>query len=113
MHLLYSDENFSLIAVKYLRLLGVDILTVQEAGKANQKIPDEEVLAFANAMERSVLTGNRRDYIKLHQINPNHAGIIVCTEDTNFERLASRIYEAIANEVSLRGRLIRVNRPQV
>jgi hypothetical protein len=33
-----------------------DILTVQEAGKGNQRIPDEEVLAFAIADNRAVLT---------------------------------------------------------
>jgi hypothetical protein len=55
----YTDENFSLAVVKFLRDLDHDVLTVQEAGKANQKIPDDEVLAFATStMERTVLTGN-------------------------------------------------------
>jgi hypothetical protein len=33
--------------VEFLRLLGHDVLTVQSAGKAGQKITDPEVLAFA------------------------------------------------------------------
>ncbi|CBN55406.1 MULTISPECIES: DUF5615 family PIN-like protein [Kamptonema] len=108
---LYTDENFPLQVVAFLRVLGHDVLTVQEAGKANQGIPDEEVLAFAVSIERTVLTGNRRDYMKLHRSHPNHTGIIVCTEELNFQRLATRINEAISAEEILTGKLIRVNRP--
>ncbi len=60
---LYADEQFPRIVVKLLRALGHDILTVQEAGKANQRIPDEDVLAFASADNRDVLTINRGDFI--------------------------------------------------
>ncbi|GAB4203494.1 MAG: hypothetical protein Fur006_57930 [Coleofasciculaceae cyanobacterium] len=37
---LYADEQFPRETVLALRTLGHDILTVQEAGKANQQIPD-------------------------------------------------------------------------
>jgi hypothetical protein len=57
------------------------------------------------------MTLNRRDFIQLHRLQPNHAGIIVCTEDRNLERLAAQINEAIAAEETLRSKLIRVNRP--
>ena len=50
--------------------------------------------------------------MRLHILQPDHAGIIVCTEDPEFERLATRINEAIAAEQTLQGKLIRVNRPQ-
>jgi Holliday junction resolvase len=53
--------------VKYLRELGHDVLTVQEAGKANQRIPDEEVLAFATENDRAIITQNRKDFIQLHR----------------------------------------------
>ena len=46
---LYADEQFPRIVVKLLRALGHDILTVQEAEKANQRIPYEDVLASAIA----------------------------------------------------------------
>ena len=39
---LYADEQYPFPVVKLLRTLGHDILRVQEAGKANQKIPDSE-----------------------------------------------------------------------
>lgn len=107
---LYADEQFPKIVVKLLRDRGHDILTVQEAGNANQRIPDEDVLAFAISNNRAVLTINRSDFIRLHSLQPDHLGIIVCTEDLDRERLAARIDEAIIN-VDLSKILIRVNRP--
>jgi len=108
---LYADEQFPKIVVKLLLELGLDILTVQEAGNANQRIPDEDVLAFAISYNRSVLTINRSDFIRLHNLQPSHAGIIVCTEDINSQRLATQIHEAITNTVDLTNQLIRINRP--
>lgn len=49
--------------------------------------------------------------MKLHRLHPNHAGIIIYTEDLNFEQLANRLHEAICNSEPLNGKLIRVNRP--
>ena len=108
---LYADEQFPRIVSELLRTMGHDVLTVQEARKANQKIPADEVLRFATAENRAVLTLNRRDFIRLHQINPNHSGIIVCTNDPDRPRMAARIDETIANTQSLDGTLIRVVRP--
>ncbi|MDF0553926.1 DUF5615 family PIN-like protein [Kamptonema sp. UHCC 0994] len=108
---LYADEQYPFPVVKLLRALGHDVLRVQEAGKANQKIPDDEVLAFATSNDRAVLTINRPDFIRLHRLNSDHAGIIVCTNDQNWERQATRINEAISTLETLRGLLIRVNRP--
>lgn len=76
---LYANENFPRRVVEALRILGHDVLTVFEAGNAGQSISDEEVLAFANRDHRAVLTLNRRDFIRLHRIQPDHSGIIVCT----------------------------------
>ncbi len=107
----YSNENFPLPVVEALRALGHDVLTVQEAGKANQEIPDDKVLAVASAENRTVLTINRRDFIRLHRQQPQHGGIIVCTADLDFTRQARRIHEAVAKLPSLADQLIRVNRP--
>ena len=108
---LYANENFPLPVVQKLRNFGHDILTVREAGKADQAIPDDEVLAFAVAESRIVLTLNRRDFIYLHKSQPNHAGIIVCTYDADFIGQAQRIHEAIKAKTTLDGQLLRVNRP--
>ncbi|MEG4504926.1 DUF5615 family PIN-like protein [Microcoleus sp. F6_B4] len=109
---LYADEQFPRVVVELLRALGHDVLTVQEASNANLGIPDEDVLAFAVAKERAVLTLNRIDFIRLHASQPNHAGIIVCKDDQqDRHRMATRISEAISNVETLRGKLVRVNRP--
>jgi predicted nuclease of predicted toxin-antitoxin system len=107
----YSNENFPLPVVEKLRALGHDILTIQETGKADQALPDEKVLEFAAAENRAVLTLNRRHFIRLHQENQTHGGVIVCTFDADFAGQAERIHQAISGHSSLSGQLIRVNRP--
>lgn len=70
-------------------------------------------MAFAVSNEREVLTLNRGDFIRLHRSQPDHAGIIICTQDSNWERQATRINDAISAEETLSGKLIRVNRPSM
>ena len=108
---LYSNENFPQQVVDTLRQLGHDILTSKEAGTAGQAVPDEEVLNFARANNRAVLTLNRRHFIRLHEEQPAHAGIIVCTFDPNFSGLAVRIDSALRSHTQLSNQLIRIVRP--
>jgi predicted nuclease of predicted toxin-antitoxin system len=109
MALLYADEQFPLPVTRLLRDLGHDILTVQESGNAG--LPDPDILEFAILQKRAVLTQNRRDFKRLHQLCPDHAGIIVCTDDRNLKALATRIDLAIEIEQTLTARLISVVRP--
>jgi DNA-binding NtrC family response regulator len=106
----YADEQFPKATTIALRLFGHDVLTVQEAENANLKIPDEDVLAFATDKNRAVLTLNRYDFIRLHRQSSAHAGIIICSENTNFQRLAEKIHEAVSPFISLTEQLIRVYR---
>jgi hypothetical protein len=108
---LYSNENFPIPVVEELRRLGHDVLTIQETGKANQEVPDDQILAFACAENRAVLTINRKHFIRLHRKQKDHSGIIVCTFDPDFTRQAKRIHEAIKPLPSLDNQLIRVIRP--
>ncbi len=108
---LYSNENFPLPVVEELRRLGHDVLTIQETGKAQQSLPDEAVLASASTEGRTVLTLNRKHFIRLHSGLPDHAGIIVCTFDPDFAGQAARIHAAIESHSLLSAQLIRVNRP--
>lgn len=108
---LYSNENFPIPVVEELRRLGHDILTIQETGKANQEVPDDQILAFACAENRAVLTINRKHFIRLHRKQQDHSGIIVCTFDPDFTRQAKRIHEAIEPLSNLDNQLIRVIRP--
>jgi hypothetical protein len=107
---LYSNENFPLPTVEALRRFGHNVLTSLEAGRANQKISDSEVLAFAVNEWRTLITLNRRHFVRLHDLTPAHRGIIVCTFDANFEDQAVRVHSAIEAFESLDGKLVRVNR---
>lgn len=110
----YSNENFPQGTVEALRQLGHDVLTSHEAGRSRQSIPDEDVLSYATEQNRVVLTLNRRDFISLHNTTSgNHAGIVVCTQDVNYQAQAKRIHEAITGIEPLSGQLLRVNRPNV
>ena len=107
----YSNENFPLPAVEALRGLGHDVLTIQETGRAGTALPDEEVLAFAAAEQRILLTLNRKHFIRLHERGVPHTGIVACAFDRDFIALAQRIHETVAAKSDWGGVLLRVNRP--
>lgn len=106
--LLYADEDFAFPVVKELRLLGHDVLTVQEDGRAGAA--DFQVLARAHALGRAVLTHNRRHYERLDRQGHDHSGIIAVKQDPDYVAVATRIDLAIKSQASGRWRL-RVNRP--
>ena len=112
MAMLCSNENFPKPVVEELRRLGNDVLTVLEVGQAGQAISDVEVLAFATSLGRAVLTLNRKHFIRLHQEQPIHAGIVVCTFDPDFFSQAERIHALLQLHPQRQGQLLRVNRPQ-
>ncbi len=98
--------------VEILQNLGHDVLTTKDAGNDNKRIPDEEVLAFAIAEKRIVVTFNYNHFKRLHRFQPDHFGIVICTEDRDFQALEHRIHEAIeAHAGNLEKQLIRINRP--
>jgi len=105
----YSNENFPHGAVEALRNFGHDVLTSLDAGMANRRIPDQDVLAFATGENRILLTLNRKHFIRLHAANNYHSGIVVCTQDNDFVGLAHRIHTAV-NPDAMTGVLVRVNR---
>ncbi|MGV3659087.1 MAG: DUF5615 family PIN-like protein [Prosthecobacter sp.] len=105
---LYANENFPVEAVHRLRELGHDVLTTHDIGKSNQGIEDDSVLQFAVETGRCVITINRKDFIRLHRSNPQHAGIIICTQNRDFASFAARIDDAILQSSALAGQLIRV-----
>jgi predicted nuclease of predicted toxin-antitoxin system len=108
---LYADENIPKSIITILRELGHNILTAQEAFKANQRIPDSEVLTYATQIHRAIITLNRNDFVNLHKVVEKHAGIIVCREDHKHpHQLAQRIHARILTYTSLDNQLIRVNK---
>lgn len=109
---LYSNENFPLPVVEKLREFGHDVLTIQDTGKANQAMSDEDVLAFATEKQRILLTLNRRHFIRLHNKRQPHAGILACTYDSDFSAFAKRIDNAIREQIDFSQTVVRINRPQ-
>ena len=109
---LLADENFPLPVVEGLRRLGHEVLTLQEAGQANQSLSDVAVLHLARSDGRALLTMNRRHFVRLHGLSSDHAGIVVCTADLDFAAQAERIHKVIASRASLDGVLIRIDRSE-
>lgn len=107
---LYSDEHFPLPVVEELRRLGHNVVTIQERGQANLRVPDDAVLAFAHGEGRALLTLNRWDFIRLHNQGNDHSGIIACTIDADYLALAQRIHKAIETHAILSGQLLRIYR---
>lgn len=107
---LYIDENFPLPATEELRRLGHDVVTLQKSGHGGMALPDDEVLRVATRERRAVVTLNRRHFVRLHEQGASHAGIVVCSADGDFIRLATRIDAVIREYGQLSGQLVRVNR---
>jgi predicted nuclease of predicted toxin-antitoxin system len=109
----YADENVPDGLADRLCHLGHDVLTARDDGRSNRRIPDPDVLARAIALGRTVLTGNRNDYHKLHVAVPAHAGIVTYSQDDDLDALAGRVHQAVSMVASMAGVLVRVVRPSV
>jgi hypothetical protein len=107
---LLADENVPLAVVDALRSLGHDVVTLGR-DLLGRGISDAELLAHARSEQRAEVTQNRRDFFRLHREAPDHEGIVACTFDADFAGQATRIHEALSVETTLRGILLRVNRP--
>ena len=105
---LHADENLPLMVVQGLIEFGHDVTTREQAGLG---ISDADVLRYAASTGRILITLNRRDFIRIHQKSPNHAGIIICTVDADIARLTERIHQTIISEANMTGRLVRIIRP--
>lgn len=110
---LYADEHVPRRLVEALRLLGHDVLTAQDDGRANVGMPDPDVLARAALLGRAVLTNNRRHFHTLHRVGPAHAGIVTYTRDPDLAGLAARIHSAITAVADLTAQLIKITRPNL
>jgi len=75
---------------------------------------DEEALQYVASERRALLTQNRLHFLRLHQRKAvAHAGIVLCTYDPDFDRLAGRVHEEVAGRDFLDGLLLRVYRPSI
>lgn len=110
----YSNENFPMEMVKLLRYFGYNVLTSYEAGKANQKIPDDEVLLYATNGGRVLITENRQDFIDLHSVTLNHGGIIICKADRDYSGKVQLLHDFFTqNTQPMENRLLRVMKQNI
>lgn len=79
--LLLDEDSQAKYLVNLLQAVGHDVVTVSEVGL--EGYPDEEVLNFARQYGRVLLTRNCADFQELHQINPNHAGILAVYQSSD------------------------------
>lgn len=107
---LYSNENFPFDMVQALRQLGYNVLTSYDAGQANQGIPDDRVLSFAQQQNRAVITLNRDDFISLHRSGIQHSGIIICKSDRDYFGQVQALHTYLQNQRDFMNRLIRVKK---
>ena len=68
-----ADEHIELSIVNGLKLLGIDAVSVNEAGK--RESDDQEILSFAKENDRVIITRDS-DFVKLHKKGAEHAGIV-------------------------------------
>lgn len=107
---LYSNENFPIAMVEHLRSLDCDVLTSYDADRANQGIPDDEVLRFATEQNRAVITFNRDDFVALHSRGDRHAGIIVCKDNRDYLGQVTILHAYLQEIDLLCDRLIRIKK---
>jgi predicted nuclease of predicted toxin-antitoxin system len=93
---LLLDEDFQAkYLINLLKASNYDILTVSEAGL--ESVDDKEVLEFSVQQKRALLTRNCNDFLKLHQLNSNHFGILAVYQDS--DPLKNMSYQGIVQAI--------------
>ena len=88
---IYTDEQVFRRLAEALRNRGYDAESCHEAGRANQKISDDAQLTYAARTDRTLLTENFRDFLRLDaewkRAGRDHVGLIVTTDLGEFGEL--------------------------
>ncbi|HLC62122.1 MAG TPA: DUF5615 family PIN-like protein [Candidatus Nanoarchaeia archaeon] len=87
-----ADENVDLPAVKTLKRLGVNIISIHDIGMV--EYADEEILNYAKENEIAVITQDT-DFLRLHAKNSENAGIIFLTKPLNTGGLIKEIQKIV------------------
>lgn len=95
---MFIDENTQdKLLIKFLRQVGHDVLSVNEANLMGED--DPIVLDYARRNHRILLTYNADDFEELHEANSQHSGILAIYRDAYYSKNMSfkEIVKAIAN----------------
>lgn len=87
-----ADEHIDLPAVKALKRLSIDIISIQEAHMGSYA--DEEILDYGNKNERVIITKDS-DFLRLHSKGIKHTGIIFLTSHLNTSGLIKEIQKVL------------------
>ncbi len=105
---LVLDEHFSFRIAEQLRKKGCDVVAVAERAELRE-MSDKDLLRWAHANERAVVTENVQDFLPIHGEFLNHGephSGIVLTSPHRFPRSTSRIgalVKALAKLLQERG----------
>ena len=83
-----ADEHIELSIVNGLKLLGIDAISVNEAGK--RESDDEKILVFARNVDRVIITRDS-DFIRLHKKGFQHASIVFIPEFMAIGKIISEV----------------------
>jgi predicted nuclease of predicted toxin-antitoxin system len=81
MRLLLDEDSQGRLFVRLLKASGFDLETVSDADLTGK--PDADVLAYARASGRVLLTRNGKDFLELHAADDNHPGILIEYQDAD------------------------------
>lgn len=95
LRILVDEDTQARRLVEMLRAGGHDVLTIGEAGVIG--IPDASVIELARVQQRILLTRNCDDFLIIHQINPEHSGILAIYQDGDLIKNMS--YTAIVKAI--------------
>lgn len=97
LNLLLDEDSQAKYLVQLLQAENHSVLTVNNAGMSGQ--PDHKILTFASQKNRILLTRNCHDFLRLHENNENHCGILAVYQDAESSKNMSyqAIVKAIAN----------------
>jgi predicted nuclease of predicted toxin-antitoxin system len=108
-----DEDSQAAVLVALLVAAGYDVMTVSEAGLA--AADDEVVLAFARSDGRVLLTRNARDFRALHDLDCNHAGILVVfrskdsSKNMSYADIARAVGNIEASGLELAGQFVALN----
>ena len=113
LRLLIDEDTQAKLLVILLKRAGHDVVTVNDIDFMGRI--DPLVLDFARKDNRVLLTQNCDDYEALHEINPNHPGILAVYNDDNpsknmsFKAIVRAISNLEAASIPLPGQFIPLN----
>ena len=111
--LLVDEDSQAVVLVALLVAAGHDVMKVSEAGLA--AADDEVVLAFARSDDRVLVTRNARDFRALHDLDCNHAGILVVfrgndsSKNMSYTDIARAISSVEADGLEVAGQFVALN----